>query len=145
MPATPFQTAAQIFEAMTSSVDTLSNLNRQFRIAAERSGATRAILLTQDAAAGEPHISASFGLGVSEYRRLESKLGSSILRKVFASGSPVHLPDSAEDEAFREEFERMFRGAPTGRMVHARLPDVARQVYSLEARVTALEEKLNES
>jgi len=50
-----------------------------------------------------------------------------------------------EDGAFRDEFERMFRGAPSGRMMHARLPDVARQVHILEARVSALEAKLNES
>ena len=101
MPITPFQTAAQIFEAMTASADTLSNLNHQVRIAAERLGATRVILLTPDAAAGDAHISASFGLGVSEYRRLESKLASSVLQEVFTSGAPTHLPDSGEDEAFR--------------------------------------------
>ena len=44
------------------------------------------------------------------------------------------------DAAFREAFESVFRGAPTGRMFHARLPDLARQVHSLEARVEALEQ-----
>jgi hypothetical protein len=45
-------------------------------------------------------------------------------------------------EAFRAELEGVFRAPPAGRLVHARLPDVARQVHSLEARVKALEEAL---
>jgi hypothetical protein len=50
-----------------------------------------------------------------------------------------------EDPAFRTEFERMFRDPPTGRMFHARLPDLARKVHSLEARIDALEARLAES
>ena len=48
------------------------------------------------------------------------------------------------DPSFREEFERFFRAGPAGRMFHARLPDLARDVYRLEARVLALEERLAE-
>jgi hypothetical protein len=40
------------------------------------------------------------------------------------------------------ELERIFAAEPTGRFVHARLPDVARQVYALEARIAALEETI---
>jgi hypothetical protein len=44
------------------------------------------------------------------------------------------------DPKFRDETERIFRGAPAGRFIHARLPDVARQLYRLEERVKTLEE-----
>jgi hypothetical protein len=42
----------------------------------------------------------------------------------------------------RAELQRIFASEPTGRFVHARLPDVARQVYVLNARIAALEERL---
>ncbi len=44
------------------------------------------------------------------------------------------------DATFHDRMEGVFRGAPDGRFVHVRLPDVARQVHALAARVTALEE-----
>jgi hypothetical protein len=44
------------------------------------------------------------------------------------------------DPAFGDTFERFFRGEPAGRMFHARLPDLARRLYELEARVRALED-----
>lgn len=45
-----------------------------------------------------------------------------------------------EDPTFRDKFDRFFRGEPAGRMFHARLPDLARQVHELEARVRTLED-----
>jgi hypothetical protein len=61
-------------------------------------------------------------------------------------GSPgVVASDRYADPAFRERFEAVFRAPPTGRMLHARLPDMARYVIALEARVSALESKLTES
>jgi hypothetical protein len=45
------------------------------------------------------------------------------------------------DPEFRAEAERIFKSEPSGRFHHARLPDVARKVHALEARITALEDR----
>jgi hypothetical protein len=45
-----------------------------------------------------------------------------------------------DDPSFRAELEGIFKAAPAGRLHHVRLPDVARQVHYLEARIRALEE-----
>jgi hypothetical protein len=61
-------------------------------------------------------------------------------------GSPTRAAvEHYEDPAFRERFEQMFIGGPTGRMLHSRLPDLARKVHSLEERVRTIEEKLADS
>lgn len=101
MPVSLFETASEIFDALSASSNSHSDLNHQIRLVAARLGATRALLMTRDIAAGEPHIAASFGLGVSDYRRLESKVGSSVLRRVLDTGKPIQLTDIREDEAFR--------------------------------------------
>jgi len=70
-----------------------------------------------------------------------------VLEPVLRSrGAPARAAvELYEDKAFKEKFGLVFRAGPTGRMIHARLPDVARQVHSLAARVAALEAKLAES
>lgn len=56
-------------------------------------------------------------------------------------GNPSHAAvDLYDNASFRGDFDKFFRGSPTGRMVHARLPDLARRVHDLEARVRALED-----
>jgi hypothetical protein len=60
-------------------------------------------------------------------------------------GNPTAAALELYDAAgFRTEFEAIFNAAPTGRFLHARLPDLARQVYSLELRVKAVEEQLSQ-
>jgi hypothetical protein len=46
------------------------------------------------------------------------------------------------DQTFRSAMEELFRSSSSGRLVHARLPDVARQLHRLERRVELLERAL---
>ena len=56
-------------------------------------------------------------------------------------GNPSHAAGAFyNDPRFRAELEDIFKAPASGRFVHARLPDVARQMHDLEARVRVLED-----
>jgi hypothetical protein len=59
--------------------------------------------------------------------------------------APLAAQELYSDPDRHAELEQVFRAEPTGRFFHARLPDVARQVHALEARIAALEETIRDA
>jgi Nif-specific regulatory protein len=109
-------TLHEISKVLTDSLDLKVTCRRIFKLLSQMLGMKRGTFFSRDGEGGTVSISAAHGLTHEEVQRGKYRVGEGIVGKVFASGSPIVVPDIDDEPLFLDR-TRSRESQPPGRTI----------------------------